>query len=59
VDELFNTPIGEKVIVAHECAGQSLAASDGAPVLFSGADVFPAPRHINRLARVVARVLTP
>ncbi|CAM3163731.1 hypothetical protein [Burkholderia ubonensis] len=30
-----------------------------APVLFSGADVFAAPRHINRLARIIVRVLAP
>jgi hypothetical protein len=56
--ELFNTPVGERVIVAHECGDQTLKEEQGAPILFSGADVFPAPRHIKRLARVIARVLT-
>ncbi|PCE30766.1 molybdopterin-dependent oxidoreductase [Burkholderia ubonensis] len=57
--ELFNTAVGEQVIVACECGGRPLDAADGAPVLFSGADVFAAPRHVNRLARVIARVLAP
>ncbi|HMC43869.1 MAG TPA: molybdopterin-dependent oxidoreductase [Caballeronia sp.] len=56
--ELFNTPVGERVIVAHECGGRSLSAEDGVPILFSGADILPAPRHVKRLVRIVARVLT-
>jgi Oxidoreductase molybdopterin binding domain len=56
--ELFNTPVGERVIVALECGDQTLQEEQGAPILFSGSDVFPAPRHIKRLARVIARVLT-
>jgi hypothetical protein len=57
--ELFNSPVGAKVIVAHACGEQALDASDGAPVLHSGADTFPAPRHVKRLERIVARILTP
>jgi DMSO/TMAO reductase YedYZ molybdopterin-dependent catalytic subunit len=56
--ELFNTPVGESVLVAYECGGRSLDAEDGAPILFSGADLLPAPRHVKRLARIEARVLT-
>lgn len=55
--ELFNTPVGEQVIVAYECGGAALDAEHGAPLLFSGADLVPAPRHVNRLARIEARVL--
>ncbi|WP_027794887.1 molybdopterin-dependent oxidoreductase [Paraburkholderia acidipaludis] len=55
--ELFNTPVGEQVLVAYECGGTPLDAQDGAPVLFSGADLVPAPRHVKRLARIEARVL--
>jgi DMSO/TMAO reductase YedYZ molybdopterin-dependent catalytic subunit len=55
--ELFNTPVGERVLIAHECDGRPLNPEDGAPILFSGADILPAPRHVKRLARVVARVL--
>lgn len=55
--ELFNTPVGEQVIVAYECGGAALDAQHGAPILFSGADRVPAPRHVNRLARIEARVL--
>ncbi|AMM17937.1 MAG: molybdopterin-dependent oxidoreductase [Pseudomonadota bacterium] len=56
--ELFNTPVGERVIVAYECGGRTITSEEGAPILFSGADILPAPRHVKRLARIVARVLT-
>ncbi|MFT4065566.1 molybdopterin-dependent oxidoreductase [Paraburkholderia sp.] len=56
--ELFNSPVGEQVIVAYECGGTVLDADSGGPVLFSRADLVPAPRHIKRLARIEARVLT-
>ncbi|MGF6753184.1 molybdopterin-dependent oxidoreductase [Paraburkholderia sp. GAS42] len=57
--ELFNTPVGEQVLVAYECGGKPLDADHGAPVLFSGADILPAPRHVKRLARIETRVLRP
>lgn len=57
--ELFNTPVGENVLVAYECGGRMLDADEGAPILFSGSDTLPAPRHVKRLARIEARVLTP
>jgi DMSO/TMAO reductase YedYZ molybdopterin-dependent catalytic subunit len=57
--ELFNTPIGESVLVAYECGGRALDASEGAPILFSAADILPAPRHVKRLARIEAHVLAP
>jgi DMSO/TMAO reductase YedYZ molybdopterin-dependent catalytic subunit len=56
--ELFNTPVGDNVLVAYECGDRMLDAEDGAPILFSGADLLPAPRHVKRLARIEARVLT-
>lgn len=56
--ELFNTPVGENVLVAYECGGRALDAEDGAPILFSGSDILPAPRHVKRLARIEAHVLT-
>ncbi len=55
--ELFNTPVGEHAIVAFACGGTPLSIDDGAPLLFSGADLLPAPRHVKRLAGIVARVL--
>jgi DMSO/TMAO reductase YedYZ molybdopterin-dependent catalytic subunit len=55
--ELFNTPIGERVLVAFERGDQPLSVDEGAPVLFSAADILPAPRHVKRLAGIVARVL--
>ncbi|MFM0415552.1 molybdopterin-dependent oxidoreductase [Paraburkholderia aromaticivorans] len=57
--ELFNTPVGENVLVAYECGGRALDADDGAPILFSGSDILPAPRHVKRLARIEAHVLAP
>ncbi|MFM0281050.1 molybdopterin-dependent oxidoreductase [Paraburkholderia sediminicola] len=57
--ELFNTPIGENVLVAYECGGHALDAEDGAPILFSGSDILPAPRRVKRLARIEAHVLKP
>ncbi|KAE8758140.1 molybdopterin-dependent oxidoreductase [Paraburkholderia madseniana] len=57
--ELFNTPVGENVLVAYECDGGALNAEDGAPILFSGSDILPAPRHVKRLARIEAHVLKP
>jgi hypothetical protein len=57
--ELFNTPVGENVLLAYECGGRALDAEDGAPILFSGSDILPAPRHVKRLARIEAHVLKP
>ncbi len=57
--ELFNTAIGEQVMVAYECGGEPLSFEQGAPILFSGADILPAPRHVKRLARIHAQVLRP
>ena len=57
--ELFNTPIGERVLVAFERGDAPLTIEEGAPLLFSAADILPAPRHVKRLAGVVARVVAP
>ena len=55
--ELFNSPIGDRAIVAYACADRPLDIEDGLPVLVSGADTVRAPRHVKRLARVDAHVL--
>jgi DMSO/TMAO reductase YedYZ molybdopterin-dependent catalytic subunit len=57
--ELFNTAIGESVLVAYECDDQPLTVEEGVPTLYSGADIMAAPRHVKRLARVVVKVLKP
>jgi len=57
--ELFNTPVGESVLIAYECDGGSLGVEDGAPILYSGADIMAAPRHVKRLRRVDVQVLRP
>ena len=58
-NELFNTPVGERVLVAYECGGCPLSPDDGGPILYSGYDIFPAPRHVKRLAQIDIRVLEP
>ncbi|SAL70580.1 Oxidoreductase molybdopterin binding domain protein [Caballeronia choica] len=55
--ELFNSPIGDRAIVAYACADRPLDIEDGLPVLVSGADTVRAPRHVKRLARIDAHVL--
>ncbi|MGK8208940.1 molybdopterin-dependent oxidoreductase [Burkholderia cenocepacia] len=55
--ELFNTPIGERVLVAFARGDEPLSIDEGAPILVFAADILPAPRHVKRLAGVVARVL--
>jgi DMSO/TMAO reductase YedYZ molybdopterin-dependent catalytic subunit len=57
--ELFNTPVGANVLIAYECDGEPLSAADGAPILFSGADIMAAPRHMKRLARIDVQLLRP
>jgi DMSO/TMAO reductase YedYZ molybdopterin-dependent catalytic subunit len=56
--ELFNSPVGKQAMVVYECGGTALSEEDGAPVLFSGADLVPAPRHVKRLARIDVRAMT-
>ena len=55
--ELFNTAVGSQALVAFECGDRALSAEEGAPVLLSGADLVPAPRHVKRLAEIQARIL--
>ena len=57
--ELFNTPVGESALIAYECDGEPLNAEDGAPILFSGADIMAAPRHVKRLKRIDVQLLRP
>jgi DMSO/TMAO reductase YedYZ molybdopterin-dependent catalytic subunit len=55
--ELFNSPIGDSVLVAYASGDVPLEIEDGLPILVSGADTVRAPRHVKRLARVDALVL--
>jgi DMSO/TMAO reductase YedYZ molybdopterin-dependent catalytic subunit len=57
--ELFNTPVGETALIAHECDGEALSVEDGAPILYSGADIMAAPRHVKRLVRIDVQLLRP
>src|ERR1700709_1026499 len=39
--ELFNTPVGERVIVAYECGDRTITSEEGAPIFFSGPAMLP------------------
>jgi len=47
------------VLVALDRGDTPLTIEEGAPLLFSAADILPAPRHVKRLAGIVARVVAP
>lgn len=55
--ELFNTPIGERTLIAYACDDWPLDVDNGLPVLVAGADMVRAPRHVKRLASVDAILL--
>ncbi|SAK54371.1 Oxidoreductase molybdopterin binding domain protein [Caballeronia arationis] len=55
--ELFNSPVGDRALVAYACGEKSLDIDEGLPVLVSGADTVRAPRHVKRLTRIEAIVL--
>jgi DMSO/TMAO reductase YedYZ molybdopterin-dependent catalytic subunit len=51
--ELFNTAVGEQVLLVTERDGQALGTpADGEVALISAADTFRGPRHLHRLARI-------
>lgn len=51
-NELFNTSIGEGVLLAWDCAQAPLAAGAGPFALVSLRDLATGPRYIQRLARL-------
>lgn len=53
--ELFNTTVGEQVIVIATQDGQPLDAAAGPLALRSLADLRPGPRHVRNLCAVVVR----
>ena len=55
--EIFNTEVGDKVIVAHRCGGKSLTKDDGVPYLISGADIYSGPRHMKTLRSITAQIV--
>jgi hypothetical protein len=50
--ELFNSSIGQSVIVIVQENGQKLSARDGDFVLRSFADLRPGPRHVRMLSEI-------
>lgn len=56
-DELYNSGIGEKVLVLYEKNGQALDAHLGAICLISANDARLGPRHLRGLSQVAVRML--
>lgn len=55
--ELFNTPIGEGVLVFYARDGKPLTAEDGLIGLISARDTYPCGRHVKWLNHLDVRVL--
>lgn len=53
--ELFNSPLGEGVIVFFEKDGRPLADDEGRIALVSGKDIRTGPRHVKWLQRIEVR----
>lgn len=51
-NELYNTPIGESVLVAYEKDGKPLEPSQGQLLLISGKDTKTGPRHVRWLSEI-------
>ena len=54
-NELYNTAVGQQVIVAYEKDGRDL--ENGALMLLSGGDTMTGPRHVRDVAEVEVRFL--
>ena len=50
--ELFNSPIGDQVLVALDVDGVPLAEAEGHIALVSGADTRSGPRHVRWLSSI-------
>lgn len=57
--ELFNTPVGEGVLVALEKDGRPLPVEEGELCLVSAADERPGPRRVRYLTAVEVRRIEP
>ncbi len=53
--ELFNSPLGDGVIVFFEKDGQPLADDEGRIALISGKDIRTGPRHVKWLQSIEVR----
>lgn len=56
-NELYNSSIGEKVLVLYEKNGKALDAHLGAICLISANDARLGPRHLRGLSQVAVRML--
>ena len=54
--ELYNSPVGDGVLVVYEIDGAPLPDSEGRIALVSLKDARPGPRHVKWLARVDVRL---
>lgn len=50
--ELFNTPVGEQVILAYSKNNQHLCSESGYMCLFATSDTFLLPRHVKGVNRI-------
>ena len=51
-NELYNTPIGDSVLVAYEKDGKPLEPGEGQLLLISGKDTRTGPRHVRWLSEI-------
>ncbi|QIL20309.1 molybdopterin-dependent oxidoreductase [Thermomonas sp. HDW16] len=51
-NELYNTPIGDEVLVAWEKDGAALTPREGQLLLISGKDIKTGPRHVRQLSEI-------
>ncbi|SHN20486.1 hypothetical protein SAMN05192549_105361 [Duganella sacchari] len=50
--EVFNTPVGNEVLVVFEKGGQALADDEGRIAMISGKDLRAGPRHVKWLKSI-------
>jgi DMSO/TMAO reductase YedYZ molybdopterin-dependent catalytic subunit len=55
--ELYNSALGESVILVRSQDGRDILAADGLPALRSLQDIRSGPRHVRWLERIEVRVL--
>lgn len=51
-NELYNTPVGDSVLVAYEKDGKPLDPEEGQLLLVSGKDIKTGPRHVRWLSDI-------
>lgn len=51
-NELYNTEVGQQVVVAWEKDGKPLDPHEGQLLLISGKDIKTGPRHVRKLAAI-------